>query len=876
MSATCTRALYVSRDLFEIKNKDNLKTVLTRGTDENKISVLWQIIKETAMGINHENLLLALTMAIPNTKNKRLITMFYLYLESVKIEDADGNIRDEILMICNMIRGHLAHPNEHVRARAIRTVGKFRSAAIFDVLKSPFIENISYSNPIVRSAVYVALRGLLESKELSGIFADAVPLLIEQVLKERDSVCLSEGYKTIESIDAEAAHSIYKKLKETAHEGLQECFLATAEREDNLQQIHEIFQSASTRLIEVQAAVTLVRVGDAEMVKEGVEKLLDMSNEYLDVESKSKIIAACRRALKRGQFTFENMGMKIVRMITPAVAKIKIELARDIFQFTLDVLAIAEAKDLFAFLYHGLLDLPEKDLKEASTGQDRVFYMEALGELARRYKICTPELITLVTSMLSAGIPELALEAANFIDSLVSVTGAEKELAISAVIGSLSTIKYGKILRRAFSLISAHADGEKAHAAVCMVLQSLSSDEAGLLPQLKDAQKGNPSKIFPGVPIAAFLLDMAQKAQDLPHSKQQEMIADIMAAALKTYAIGHKTESIDESSKVALLRLASLLENGGGVLAKTKVQKQTGPGHLPGRVSEGNASGSACVQDVYSRPVFSLISEHSPVCKTSDVRRFTEEVTPLSLSKLKNVFQLTSAIDPLYCECKINTSRAEITLDILLVNQTDMLLESVEFDIVSSQNIKMASDIRLEKLRPHMVCTLEATLIMEESDTGYIGGVITAGKVGRENYFMQNLQEIRFNLSDMLEKKRIDADAFRERWPALVWENLYKITLSTDRLTPAHVVKTVTKAIRGTVIEAKMHEGGTLPGESSPDILVQNIYTRTAQGTGIYLNAAVTSAEEKITATFRIRGSNARVVKSLCQLVSKEVKALAE
>ncbi|KAI5126382.1 coatomer subunit beta [Nematocida parisii] len=882
MSATCARTLYVSRDLHKIKSKDNLKAILTRGTDESKIEALWHIVKETAMGINHENLLLTLTMAIPSTKSKRLIMLFYLYMESINIEDSEGNIRDEILMICNMIRGHLAHPNEHIRARAIRTVSKFRSAAIFDILKLPFIENLSYSNPIVRASMYIALRDLLSSKELSGIFSDTIPMLVDQILKERDSICLAEGYKTIEQVNKEDTKHIYEKLKESAHEGLQECFLESAEREGDLDQIVEIFKRASSRGIEVHAAVALVKNGNSEMVKMGVDKLLDMSNEYLDVESKSKIIRACRGALKRGQYTFENMSMKIVQMITPAVAKIKMELAKEIFQFTLDVLAIAEAKDLFAFLCQGLTDTPEKDLRDSSSAQDKIFFMQALKELMMKYKICTPELIERISGLVSVGIPELALEAVNFIDSFITLLPKNMEETLTLVIDKLPGIKYGKILRRVFTLISTHADGEKAHEAVLKLLYALASDDKGLLPGLKDTKKLDISKIFPGVPIAIFLLDMAQRAPDMKEEKRKEFTADIMTAALKTYAAGHKTQNIDEASRVALLRLVSLLENNENTHILDKSRQVTGSNDAKGLEQKNNrrlAGGVPCKQNLFIRPVFPLIVEQTSPCELSTVQKFIEKSTPLSLSKLKNIFQLTSAIDPLYCECKINTSRTEITLDILLVNQTDMLLESVEFDIVSSPNIKMASIIRLDKLRPHMVCTLEATLIMEESDTGYIGGVITAGKVGRDNYFIQNLQEIKFNLADMLEKKKIDGEEFRDRWPSLVWENLYTITLNTSKITPGHVIKTVSKAINGTVVETRAKIGDTISDKDEierPDILVKNMYTRTAQGTGIYVNAAITTEGQELAATFRIRGSNARVVKSLCQLISRHVKTLAE
>ncbi|KAI5189884.1 coatomer subunit beta [Nematocida minor] len=876
MSTTCSRMLYVSRDLHEMRSKDNLKALLTRGSDENKIDALWQIVKETGMGINHESLLLTLTMVIPNTKDKKLILLFYLYLENIDIEDSEGNIRDEILMICNMIRGHLNHPNEHVRARAIRAVGKLKSAAIFDVLKQPFVENITYTNPFVRTAVYVSLRGLLKNKELSGIFADVIPLLKEQVLTERDPICSAEGYKTLEEAEAESIHEIYEKLKESAHDGLQECFLKSAEKMNDAERIMEIYKRSSSRAIELESAILLVKIGKKELViKEAVEKLLEISNEYLDAETKGKIVRACQGALKRGEFAFEGMGLKIAHMITPAVAKVNIRLARSIFQFVMEILAIVEARELYTFLFSGISDTSVKDLRDIVGSQDKIFFLQALKELLSKYKLYTAPLVDLVVSMLSIEIPELALEAAEYLDAFLALIGNTRGKTVLQIISRLPCIKYGKILRRVFGLLSKHADKETSRKAVQEIFKAFSSSESGLIPSLKSS-KQDVSKIFPGVPIASFLLDMCRHLKDCTEEEKKAFSVEIMSTALKAYAVGYKSLNLDESSKVALLRLSNLL--GSGSIEKAlELQKSQKKAQKEVHSDSRSNSSSGVVQDIYARPVFSLIREKSSKDQISPVQQFAKEKPSLSLNKLKNVFQLTSAIDPLYCECQITTTRTEISLDILLVNQTDMLLENIEFDIVTSPNIKMMSVLALDKLRPHMMCTLETTLIMEESDTGYIGGVITAGKVGRDNYFIQNLLEIVFNMSDMLQAKKIAKEEFKERWPSLLWENLYTISLSDPVLTPQKMIKSVAKAINGTVIDTRAKEGEVIActDTPSPEILVKNIYTTTAQGTEIFINATVIRSEEGLTGTFRIRGEKCRVVKSLCQLISKRMKTLS-
>lgn len=869
MSTKSTRALYVSRDLHGTKTKDQLKAMLTRGTDENKASAIWQMIKETGMGISHDTLLLTLTMVVPNTKDKRLIMLFYLYLSNIEIEETEGSIRDEILMVCNMIRGHLSHPNEHVRACAIRAVGRFRSASIFDVLKTPFIENISYSNPTVRTAVYVALRGLLRSTELSPIFSDVIPTVKEQVLSERDPIAVAEGYKTLEIGDPEGVQVVYEKLKETAHDGLQECFLRSAERREDPERVLEIFRSTKSRGIELEAAILLVKIGeDEKTVREAMDKLLERSAEYLDAESKWKIISACEKTYKKGRFSFDGMALQIGQMITPAVAKVDPELAQEIFKFVMEILAIVEARELFSYLLQSLIDTPVKEMRTVSDCRDKTFFINGLMELLKAYRLTSHSLVEYVTSHLSAGIPEIAMKSAEYLECFLTVFKEKTDEIILGVIEEMPTIQYGKILRRVFGLISAHATKSTAQTAVKKLFSSLESDETGLLPELKKPSADTGSKIFPGVSIASFLLGLCRHANNFTGQEQKEFAADIMAAALKTYAAGHKSGLLDESSKVALLRVANLL----GTDRIGEITEIT-----PESTKQKNMPQTEIAGSLKNRPSFSLVQEKGATYSETAVNKFIRKTPSVSLDKLKNVFQLTSAIDPLYCECQITTTRTEIILDILLVNQTDTLLEEIEFDIVSSPNIKMLSTLTLDKLRPHMLCTLEATLIMEESDTGFIGGVITAGKVGRENYFVQNLLEVVLNLSDMLQRKRISGDEFRKKWPTLLWENLYTISLSDSRITPNILLNSVVEEVNGTVVDTRTKEKGVIHSRDTaePEIVVKNIYASTAQGTDIYINATVTKREGSVEGSFRIRGEKCGVVKSLCQLISKKMKVLS-
>ncbi|KAI5180759.1 coatomer subunit beta [Nematocida sp. AWRm80] len=869
--STLSRTLYISRDKQDSRSKEAVKILLVKGSESDKISCLWQIVKEMAMGVDHQDLLLTLSMTVPNTKDKRLILLFYQYMEGIEIEDSEGNLKDEILMVCNMIRMHLAHPNEHVRTKAIRIVSRFRNPSIFDALKEPFVENLKYTNPLVRAAAYIALRRLAKAIEISGIFDETLKKIPEYLLEERDAVCLAEGYKTLELIDPKEAHHLYTHLKESAHEGLRRCFLKSAEKEKDCTRIKEILESDSSRTITLEGSLSLIRLGESkETIAWAIEKIFELSNEYLDAGSKARIIAECRKVHKRGLFSFEGTGIKIAKLATPALAKVNSALAMEIFLFAMEILVIVEARELFNYLVLSFTDSCSKE--GISDSLDSIFFLSCLKHMLSTYKIYTDTLVDSVLSLLPSSTPELSLIAVEYLEILLQLEKNKyQEKIVTEVINQLDKIKYGKILREVFSFISRHSTAELATKAVSLLYSALDSKETGLLPQLRTEPPKGSSKIFPGVSVVQFLLDMARFIELLSSPEEQKALrVEIVTVALKLYSIGKSANILDESSKLALLKVSALISSGSPLESQQKPEESL--------LTPSTDTNDLFSKTLHTRPFFSLIKESNVSEYQSKLEKFLSKNSTTSLSKLRNIFQLTSIVDPLYCECKITCSRTEIFLDILLVNQTDMLLENIEFDIVTSSNIKLVCPPIIESIRPHTAQALSTTLVMEEPDSGFIGGIITAGRMGQEDFFLQNLQEIRFNISDMLRYKSIGKEEFKDRWPFLLWENLYTTMNLSPEIPLEEIISTIVNTIKGTVIDTKTSQNNQIynTDTESAEIIVKNIFTTTAQGADIFINAMAYKQENKSIASFRIRGEKCMLVKSFSQLISNTLKAFVQ
>ncbi|KAI5186817.1 coatomer subunit beta [Nematocida homosporus] len=855
-----SRVLYISRDRQEPWSKETVKMLLSKGSDQDKVCALWQIVKEMAMGVDHQDLLLVLSMCVPNSKDKRLIVLFYQYMEGIEVETAEGNLKDEVLMVCNMMRVHLSHPNEHIRARVLRTLGRIGSPALFDSLKAPFVDNLSYSNPVARTAAYLALRMLLQNPETAYLFEDTLEKIKSTYLPgERDPICLAEGYRTLELANPEGALELYYSMRSTPHEGVKECFLQTAARIQDIDRIIEIAKESNSRGVALEGGLGLISLcRESDRVQEAAEGLLDMATEYLDAESKIKIIRAFADAKRRGSCLFEGMAMKVARLLNSALARVNRAAATEVFEFVLDILGIVEARDLFTYLEQQFMEGTGKETKEFTAGlSSRVFFLSALQRMLLTYRTTSSALSKAVVGLLGSSLPELALGAVEYLTSLMQIMGVSQ---LPDIIEQLGEIKYGKILRHVFCLVAKYADQNQALTAIKVLQESLGSGKESILGSI--GQKQDLAKIFPGVSIARFLLELAGQSQ-ISSSTDKDLRQKIVTTALKVCALGQKSGSLDESSRVALLKTAETVAAHAITLPST-----TTP--IPAVVSTPVST------PVSNRPFFTLVKKQSRPEQASRLEEFIQKPESPSLFKIKNIFQMSSVIDPLYCECQVTCNRSEIILDTLFVNQTDVLLESLEMDIVTSSNIRLINSPVIGSLRPHTAHTFTITLLIEEADSGFIGGVITSGRIGRDDFFLQNLQEIRFNLADMLTQRQIDREEFKEKWALLLWENFYTITLAKYAHSLAEITNAVLASTQGTVVDTRAYEKGAIQSSdtSSPDILVKNIFATTIQGTDVYINALLYRTSEGAVASFRIRGQKCRAVKSFCQLISRQLKSL--
>lgn len=76
--------------------------------------------------------------------------LLMLYWEIIEKTNPDGRMKEEMVMLVNALRNDLLSPNEYVRARTLRLVGRLMYKEILDGLLQPVMECLEHRHPYVR------------------------------------------------------------------------------------------------------------------------------------------------------------------------------------------------------------------------------------------------------------------------------------------------------------------------------------------------------------------------------------------------------------------------------------------------------------------------------------------------------------------------------------------------------------------------------------------------------------------------------------------------------------------------------------------------------------------------------------------------------
>lgn len=225
------------------------------------------------------------------------------------------------------------------------------------------------------------------------------------------------------------------------------------------------------------------------------------------------------------------------------------------------------------------------------------------------------------------------------------------------------------------------------------------------------------------------------------------------------------------------------------------------------------------------------------------------------ISNLSRISQLTGFSDPIYAEAYVKMHGFDISLDVLLVNQTSNTLQNLCLDFATLGDLKLVERPTVHTIAPHGFQSIKATIKVSSTETGVIfGSILWDGPNLTECCVILN--DIHIDIMDYIKPAYCSETQFRSMWTEFEWEN--RVNVSTKMTDTREYLKHVMQSTNMSCLTPE----GAMSGDC--DFLSANMYARSLFGEDALANLSIEKTETgAIVGHVRIRSKTQGIALSL-------------
>jgi len=225
-------------------------------------------------------------------------------------------------------------------------------------------------------------------------------------------------------------------------------------------------------------------------------------------------------------------------------------------------------------------------------------------------------------------------------------------------------------------------------------------------------------------------------------------------------------------------------------------------------------------------------------------------------SKLNRVYQLTGFADSVYAEAALTVLDYDIVLDILIVNQTDAVLQNLCVELNTSGDLKVVERPNTVTLAPFGAVHINANIKVKSTESGVIFGNIVYDSSSGTSQNIVVMNNIHMDIMDYIGPAVTTDVKFRSMWAEFEWEN--KVAVNTDIAD----LSVYLRHIMNITNMACMTPQATMSGSCM--FLAANLYARSIFNEDALLNLSVElDSKGKVGGYIRIRSKTQGIALSL-------------
>jgi len=440
----------------------------------NKIEAMEELLLYMASGEDYRKMLMPVIRFVCTNNDKRLIKLCALFWEMVPKLDEKGELREEMILVCNALRNNLMHPNEYVRGSTLRLLNKIRYYRVLEPLIDPAIKNLTHRHSYVRRNAVMAVYSMVKA---FGI--DAVPNAseeIENLLRvESDSSTKRNAFLMLLHTEQDKAVQFVTGMQEdvTSMNDIFQlvllelirrvCRTQPALKLRLLRLVLTLSQESASSAVLYECATTLIALSSSpNVVKSAVSTYIRLLNESPDNNVKLVVLDKLSEIRKRFKPVIEAHLMDILRSLSSP----SVELRRKVLEIALGPLVTEKnVKDVMGLLKKEMLRA------SGSTGEDanpeyRRLLVRHMHAVVARFPDQAPSVIFILMDLLTESDVSAASDVVMFLRELIASQPALRETIMESLSERCADMTHSRVIRGCMWLLGEYCDAPEMLASV--------------------------------------------------------------------------------------------------------------------------------------------------------------------------------------------------------------------------------------------------------------------------------------------------------------------------------------------------------------------------------------------------------------------------
>ncbi|KAJ9626449.1 coatomer subunit beta [Taxawa tesnikishii (nom. ined.)] len=439
----------------------DLRTQLEKGTDETKQETMKRILTIMLNGDPMPQLLMHIIRFVMPSKSKPLKKLLYLYYEICPKHDANGKLKQEMILVCNGIRMDLQHANEYIRGNTLRFLCKLRDPELIEPLLAPARACLEHRHSYVRKNAVFAIASIYQHNE--ALMPDAPELLQTFLESESDTTCKRNAFAALQTISHDAALEYLSSVFEgipNADELLQLVELefirkdAVTNAQNKARYLRLIFDlleaKESTVIYEAASSLTAL-TNNPVAVKAAAAKFIELSIKEPDNNVKLIVLEKVNQLRRQNEGVLDDLTMEILRVLSSP----DLDVRRKALSIAMDMVTSRNVEEVVMLLKKELAKTVDEQYEK--NNEYRSLLIHSIHQCAIKFSEVAASVVGLLMDFIADFNNASAVDVISFVKEVVEKFPKLRQNIVERLVSTLSEVRAGKVYRGALWIVGEYS-----------------------------------------------------------------------------------------------------------------------------------------------------------------------------------------------------------------------------------------------------------------------------------------------------------------------------------------------------------------------------------------------------------------------------------